>query len=88
MDSMEEIKVVPTSPGSCPICATRHDPQEPHDRDSLYYQNWFRKRYKRFPTWEDAMSHCDEKTKRGYIRKLARRGIILDTQNSNHKEGV
>ena len=83
-ENMEEIKVVPPSPGACPICATTHDPKEPHDRDSLYYQNWFRKRYKRFPTWEDAMAHCKEEVKKDFIKRLAQRGIIVE----ENKEGV
>ena len=83
-ENMEEIKVVPPSPGACPICATTHDPKEPHDRDSLYYQNWFRKRHKRFPTWEDAMAHCKEEVKKDFIKRLAQRGIIVE----ENKEGV
>ena len=76
-DGIEEIKVVPPAPGACRICATKHDPKEPHDRDSLYYQNWFHRKYKRFPTWEDAMSHCSKKTKAEYKKILAQRGIVL-----------
>lgn len=83
-DGMKEIKVVAPVPGSCPICATRHDPKEPHDRDSLYYQNYFRKKHKRFPTWDDAMSHCKESVKKDFKKKLARRGIIIE--DHKHKE--
>ena len=72
------IKIVPPLPGSCRICAVKHDPKKPHDRNSLYYQNWFFKKNKRFPTWEDAMSHCDDKTKADFKMILARRGIIQD----------
>ena len=79
----EEIKVIPPLPGSCRICATKHSKEEPHDRDSLYYQNWFIKRNKRFPTWEDAMSHCSEEVKKKYIKKLSRRGIVLDIKENN-----
>ena len=35
-DGIEEIKVVPPAPGACRICAMKHDPKKPHDRDSLY----------------------------------------------------
>lgn len=76
--NMEDIRVVPPSPGMCPICAAKHDPAEPHDRDSLYYQNWFRRKHKRFPTWEDAMEHCTDDVKEKFVRCLERRGIILD----------
>lgn len=30
-----------TPPGTCPICATEHDPTLPHNRDSLAYQYKF-----------------------------------------------
>ena len=83
-DNMEEIRVVPPSPGTCPICATMHDPGKPHDRDSLYYQNWFRRKHKRFPTWEDAMSHCKDDVKKDFIKRLARRAITLNED----KEGL
>mgnify|MGYP007101829450 CR=1 FL=1 len=82
---LEEIKVVPPRPGSCPVCATMHKPKEPHDRDSLYYQNWFRKRYRRFPNWEDAMAHCDDNTKEKFIRQLSRRGIYLEKHNQKEE---
>ena len=73
--SMQEIRVVPPSPGSCPICATKHDPREPHDRDSLYYQNRFRRQHKRFPTWADAMAHCSDVTKAAWKDKLLKAGV-------------
>ena len=76
-ESMEEIKVIPPVPGSCRICATMHDPGEPHDRDSLYYQNKFYKKYKRFPTWNDAMEHCSEPVREEYVKRLAKRGIYV-----------
>lgn len=73
---MEEIKVIPPTPGACPMCATRHRPEDPHDRDSLYYQNRFYMRYRRFPTWDDAMSHCTESIKSSFLAELERRGKI------------
>ena len=30
------------------------------------------------PTWADAMSHCDGKTKAEWIRKLKKRGIRVE----------
>jgi hypothetical protein len=46
-----------------------HDPKQPHDKDSLYYQNWFFKKYKRLPTLEDAMQHCSEEIKEEMRKK-------------------
>ena len=84
-ENMEEIKVVPPFPGSCPICATVHKPEEPHDRDSIYYQNLFRRKHKRFPTWTDAMSHCTETVKAEYAKRLAQRGIVLEEENEERQ---
>ena len=78
MDSMEEIKIRAPGPRTCPVCAAVHAPDQPHDRDSLYYQNWFFKRYKRFPTWTDAMAHCSEDVKAAYTATLAQRGIAIE----------
>ena len=61
MARFEDIKIIPPLPGACKICATVHGPAHPHDKNSLYYMNWFWKRYKRFPTWEDAMSYGTDK---------------------------
>lgn len=85
MDNIEEVKIIPPVPGSCPICASRHDPEEPHNRDSLYYLNWFYKKNKRFPTWRDAMSHCNEATKEKFKKKLMRQGITIDTEETRRK---
>lgn len=80
MDSFEEIKISAPGPGACRICATVHKPGQPHDRDSLYYQNWFFKRNKRFPTWQDAMAHCSDEVKADFIAHLAERGINLEDE--------
>lgn len=74
MGGMAEIKICALTPGRCKVCATAHRPEEPHDRDSLYYQNRFYKKYKRFPTWEDAMSHCTEERKAAFREELALHG--------------
>ena len=68
----------PPMPGACPTCAAFHNPSEPHNRNSLYYQMHFRKKYRRYPTWEDAMSHCNEQTKRVWRAKLAMLGVMSE----------
>jgi len=83
MNSIEEVKVVPPVQGSCPICATKHDPGEPHDRDSLYYQNQFWRKHTRFPTWSDAMSHCKESVKDDFIMRMKKRGIEIHKEDAD-----
>jgi hypothetical protein len=69
----EEIRVVPPMPGTCPVCAAKHRKDAPHDKNSVYFQNWFYHRHRRFPTWEDAMEHCSEKTKASFREKIRRK---------------
>lgn len=78
MDSIEEIKIAAPGPRTCRICATAHRPEQPHDRDSLYYQNWFFKRYRHFPSWADAMAHCTEAVQAEFTATLAKRGIAIE----------
>ena len=78
MDTMGEIKIRAPLPGRCKVCATKHRPEDPHDRDSLYYQNRFFKKHKRFPTWQDAMSHCTEERKAVFLEELSRRGASAE----------
>lgn len=75
---METIKVLPPLPGACRLCAARHSADQPHERDSLYYQVRFYQKFRRFPTWEDAMNHCSEEVKAAFRRQLTARGIELE----------
>ena len=72
---MEVIRISAPVPGTCPVCATVHDKHEPHDLNSLYYQNQFFKAHKRFPTWADALQHCDPMMKAMWCEKLKKAGI-------------
>jgi hypothetical protein len=52
------LRMMPGPPGTCPMCHVAHDPEEPHNQESLPYQMKFRSLKGRFPTWSDAMAHC------------------------------
>ena len=62
-------------PGTCPECAVAHDPAQPHNRDSLYYQYNFYDEHGRWPTWADAMEHCTQEIKDFWIQALRERGV-------------
>jgi len=51
---LEHIKVIPPRPGACAVCAAFHEPNSPHDINSLYYRMKFRRKHGRYPTLEDA----------------------------------
>lgn len=56
----------------CTECADKShtDPTEPHNNQSLYYQYKIYAANGRWPTWVDAMAHCDEATKHFWSLKL------------------
>jgi hypothetical protein len=67
--------MLPAAPGTCEVCATAHAPAQPHNQQSMFYQYRFFAEHKRWPTWADAMSHCDETTKAFWKSELAKRGV-------------
>lgn len=64
-----------TPEGTCPMCAVKHDPRMPHNRDSLTYQYKFYDQHGRFPSWADAMEHCDPEVKEAWTQALEAKGV-------------
>lgn len=60
--------------GVCQECAVDHRPEEPHNQQSLYYQYKFYGEHGRWPTWKDAIAHCNEVTQVMWEKELKRRG--------------
>ncbi len=54
---------IPYDPPTCTVCDRPHYPEDPHAATSMAYQHAFMAKHGRLPTWEDAMAHCDERTK-------------------------
>jgi hypothetical protein len=70
-----------TPPGTCPECAVAHDPQQPHDWQSLAYQYKYYDRHGRWPTWADAMAHCSPEVKALWRDALKEHGIIAGEES-------
>ena len=64
-----------TPPGTCHMCAEKHNPEEPHNQQSLTYQYKFYDQHGRWPTWKDAMEHCSDEAKAQWIEALKERGV-------------
>lgn len=64
--------------GTCPECAVKHDPWQPHNRDSLTYQYKFYDKHGRWPTWEDAMEHCSDEVKEVWKTALQAHGVKIN----------
>ena len=67
--------LLPPPPDVCSQCARDHEPQEAHDQASLHYQYAFYAEHGRWPSWEDAMAHCDAELKTRWRQALRARGI-------------
>ena len=71
----DRMMLLPPKPGTCPVCATEHDPALPHNRCSLYYQMRYYRKHGRFPTWADAMAHCSDEMKAYWTNALTEKGV-------------
>jgi len=61
--------------GACPLCGEKHIPNMPHNRNSPTYLLKFYDKYRRFPTWEDAMAHCPDEVKKYWVQALKEKGF-------------
>ena len=75
---LKSFTLLPPKPGVCQECAVDHPEGRPHNKDSLYYQYYFYSKNGRWPTWNDAMSHCEEETKKIWSDELTKKGAKLD----------
>lgn len=67
--------LMPPAKGTCLECGVKHEPELPHNQQSLFYQYKFYNDHGRWPTWKDAMEHCSEEMKEIWINELKSRGI-------------
>lgn len=67
--------LMPPKPEACQQCAREHEPDQPHDAQSLYYQYHFYAEHDRWPTWRDALAHCTPEVRAEWTRALAGHGI-------------
>lgn len=71
---MAGMTLLPCKKDVCQECAVDHAPEEPHNQQSLYYQYKFYGEHGRWPTWKDAIAHCDESTQGMWESELKRMG--------------
>lgn len=70
------MNLLPPRADACQVCghAPAHDPDQPHNAQSLYYQYAFFADHGRWPTWRDAVAHCPEPVRAAWEAELRRRG--------------
>lgn len=64
--------LMPPAEGTCPICAVKHESNQPHNLQSMYYQYRFYGVRGRWPTWADAIAHCDAETQDHWKTELTK----------------
>ncbi|HBV87055.1 MAG TPA: hypothetical protein DEF42_10480 [Desulfosporosinus sp.] len=77
IDIAKEGKLMPCAPDVCQECGVDHKPDMPHKAQSLYYQYKFYKEHGRWPTWEDALTHCTPEMQAWWRKELRERGVKL-----------
>jgi hypothetical protein len=53
----------------------KHEPEQPHNQQSLFYQYKFYNEHGRWPTWQDAMAHCTDEVKQIWREALKEHGV-------------
>jgi len=69
--------------GHCQVCATKHDPRMPHNKQSMYYSVLFQNTYGRYPTWLDAMAHCSKEMQDAWKAELEKHGVKVCEEDSD-----
>lgn len=69
--------LLPPAPDVCQTCAVKHEPEQPHNQQSLYYQVAFHAKYGRWPTWDDALAHVEPDIQRFWRAALRKRGVEI-----------
>jgi len=77
IDLVNEGTLLPCAPDVCQECAVKHDPEMPHDQQSLYYQYKFYQENGHWPTWQDALSHCTPEIQDAWNQALSEEGIMI-----------
>ncbi len=81
--SNTKMSMLPAKEGTCEHCAVAHEPEAPHNAQSLFYQMRFFNEHNRWPTWLDALAHCSEKTKDQWTTHLKELGVDVDAGHIN-----
>jgi hypothetical protein len=74
-DTTSTWTLLPPLPGTCSQCGCDHQPHEAHNFEALYYQYAFYAEHRRWPTWEDAIAHCDDEMYEAWRVALAEHGV-------------
>lgn len=75
-------KLLPAPDGTCPECAVKHEPDQPHNNQSMAYQYHFYGRIGRWPTWKDAIAHCTPEVQALWEAALRKRDAWTEPESA------
>ncbi len=75
--SNTKMMMMPAKEGTCPECAVPHEESQPHNAQSMFYQYYFYNQKGRWPTWNDALSHCPDDVQSRWKSQLRLKGIKI-----------
>jgi len=75
IDLAKEGTLLPAPKGTCPECAVKHEPEQPHNQQSLFWQYHFYHEHGTWPGWKEAMAHCSDEVKQVWTDALKEEGI-------------
>lgn len=70
--------LLPPAPDACQVCARRHDANEPHDAQSLYWATKRAMEGKPAPTWAEALEHVEPDVRAAWVTALGEHGVTVD----------
>lgn len=74
-ESVTQFRLLPPHPNACQVCGQIHEPEQPHNKDQLYYQYSFFSEHQRWPTWQDALAHCTPEMQKAWHDALTEAGV-------------
>ncbi len=81
--SKDEVRFLPPTKRTCPICADKHFKHEPHNRNSLYYQMMFFREHGRLPRWADALEDTSEMMRAYWMGEMKKKGVRPEEISAN-----
>jgi hypothetical protein len=80
--------LLPPKGDACPVCATDHPHELPHNQQSIYYQMAFYATHGRWPDWQDAMQHCAPEVRAAWKGQLTKMGAWKERADAGNEEGA
>jgi hypothetical protein len=67
--------LLPPAADACQECGAHHEPDDPHNPQSLYWQTKRNIAGEPMPTWEEALEHCPPEVYAAWYSALRERGV-------------